>query len=242
MAETPRAWRTVLDRVEADLFAGALRPGDRLPGERALAGELGVGRSSVREALRVLEVMGVIRTATGSGPSSGAIVVAAPAGGLGALLRLQVAAQAFPFDDVVQTRLVLESAVAGDLASRDAPDLSAAEAALEAMRRETLTREEFLVLDLAFHHALAEASGNTVTAIIMSGLRSAIEAYVGAGAEHIPDWHATAARLLAEHTDVLEAIRSGDAAAASDRIRSHISGYYAQMREAEGVSVDGGAP
>ncbi|MGO1412551.1 MAG: FadR/GntR family transcriptional regulator, partial [Microbacterium sp.] len=72
MAETPKAWRSVLDRVEADLFSGRLGPGDRLPGERELASTMGVGRSSVREALRVLEVMGVVRTAVGSGPSSGA--------------------------------------------------------------------------------------------------------------------------------------------------------------------------
>jgi DNA-binding transcriptional MocR family regulator len=86
----------VLEKIEADLLSGALGPGDRLPPERELAATLGVGRSSVREALRVLEVMGLIRTATGSGPTAGAIVTATPHGGLAQLLRLQVAARAFP--------------------------------------------------------------------------------------------------------------------------------------------------
>ena len=46
-----RAWRVVLDRIEGDLLEGTLGPGDRLPPERELATTLGVGRSSVREAL-----------------------------------------------------------------------------------------------------------------------------------------------------------------------------------------------
>ncbi|HWV48229.1 MAG TPA: GntR family transcriptional regulator, partial [Microbacterium sp.] len=114
---TPRAWRTVLEHIETDLLEGRLGPGDRLPSERDLSADLGVGRSSVREALRVLEVMGLIRTSTGSGPQAGAIVIATPTGGMSALLRLQVAAQGFPLADVVKTRLVLEDAVATALAA-----------------------------------------------------------------------------------------------------------------------------
>ncbi|HLT66517.1 MAG TPA: GntR family transcriptional regulator, partial [Microbacterium sp.] len=72
MAEA-KAWRVVLSYVERQLRSGDLGPGDRLPGERDLATQLGVGRSSVREALRVLEVMGVLHTATGSGPRAGAV-------------------------------------------------------------------------------------------------------------------------------------------------------------------------
>ena len=60
-----RAWQVVLQHIEADLLAGRLVPGDHLPAERTLASELGVGRSSVREALRVLEVLGLIHTQTG---------------------------------------------------------------------------------------------------------------------------------------------------------------------------------
>ncbi|WP_432432547.1 FadR/GntR family transcriptional regulator [Cryobacterium breve] len=116
-----RAWELVLESIERDLLSGRLRPGDRLAPERALAASLGVGRSSVREALRVLEVLGLIRTATGSGPTSGAIIVALPGGGMSALMRLQVAAQGFPVADVVKTRLVLEAAVVTELADADGP-------------------------------------------------------------------------------------------------------------------------
>ncbi|HEY3509661.1 MAG TPA: GntR family transcriptional regulator, partial [Kribbella sp.] len=71
-------YELVLHRVEADLAAGRLRVGGRLPGERALAEQLGISRPSVREAVRVLEAMGVVRTATGSGPEAGTVIVAEP--------------------------------------------------------------------------------------------------------------------------------------------------------------------
>ncbi len=228
MPEAARAWQIVLEKIETDLLEGALAPGDRLPPERELAATVGVGRSSVREALRVLEVMGLIRTGTGSGPTAGAIIIATPRGGMSALLRLQVAAQGFPFDDVVRTRLVLESAVADALASDPARETAPARMHLDAMDAEGLTPAEFLSLDAQLHVALAEASGNVVIAAMMGGLRSAIESYVLAGAERIPDWEAAATRLRSEHRAILDAIDSGDPITSRTLIHDHITGYYAE--------------
>jgi GntR family transcriptional regulator, transcriptional repressor for pyruvate dehydrogenase complex len=221
-----RAWELVLRRIEADLVSGALRPGQHLPPERALAAELGVGRSSVREAFRVLEVMGLIRTATGSGPQSGAIVIATPTGGMSALLRLQVAAQGFPLDDVVRTRLVLEDAVVTAMAAAPDRDTGRAHELLAAMDAPDLTPSEFLALDAQLHLSLAEASGNTVIAAIMAGLRSSIESYVQAGVAAIQDWDAMATRLRAEHQALVAAIDAADVDAARTLVHAHITGYY----------------
>lgn len=111
-----RAWRLALEHIESLLLSGELRPGDHLPPERRLATDLGVARSSVREAIRVLDVLGLVRTATGSGPNAGAIIVASPNGGMSAVMRLHVAAQGFPVADVVEARLVVEPAIAAHLA------------------------------------------------------------------------------------------------------------------------------
>ena len=227
MSEQPaRAWRLVLEHIERDLLEGRLGPGDRLPSERDLATELGVGRSSVREAFRVLEVMGLIRTATGSGPQSGAIVIATPTGGMSALLRLQVAAQGFPLDDVVRTRLVLEDAVVATMAGSPDRDTTRAHRLLEAMDAPGLTPAEFLALDAQLHLSLAEASGNTVIAAMMAGLRSSIESYVQSGVAAIEDWEAMAARLRAEHRALVAAIDDADGPAARRLVHTHITGYY----------------
>ena len=227
-SDAPRAWQAVLEHVESRLLSGDLAPGDRLPGERALSSQLGVGRSSVREALRVLEVLGLIRTHAGSGPNAGAIIIATPGGGMSALMRLQVAARGFPVADIVRTRLILETSVAGDLAEAAHPDLSAAERLLDAMDSPELEPAEFLALDAAFHLALAEASGNEVITATMAGLRSGIEGYALAGLSTISDWGTTSARLRREHRGIIEAIRAADAPAARTRIHDHISGYYAE--------------
>jgi GntR family transcriptional repressor for pyruvate dehydrogenase complex len=228
MTDTARAWRVVLERIETDLLDGRLQPGDRLPPERELASMLGVGRSSVREAVRVLEVMGLIRTGTGSGPTSGAIIIATPRGGMSTLLRLQVAAQGFPIDDIVQTRLVLESAVVEALAADTSRSTADARLIVQAMDAADLTPAEFLALDAQLHLALAEASGNTVIAAMMGGLRTAIESYVQAGAVMLADWNATAARLRREHHGILDAVDAGDGALARTLIHAHITDYYAE--------------
>ncbi|WP_434810032.1 FadR/GntR family transcriptional regulator [Microbacterium sp. bgisy189] len=227
MPETTRAWRVVLEKIERDLLDGTLKPGDRLAPERELAATLSVGRSSVREALRVLEVMGLIRTGTGSGPTSGAIIIATPRGGLSQLLRLQVAAHGFPIADVVQTRLILEDWTAGQLAQADGLDLADVHTTLEAMADPALSIEEFLALDARFHLGLSEATGNVIVAATMGGLRTAIEGYVREGSHRIPDWPVTAAHLVQEHTDILAAIEAGDAERARALVASHITGYYA---------------
>lgn len=223
---TQRAWRTVLERIEADLLSGALSAGDRLPSERDLAADLGLGRSSVREALRVLEVMGLLRTSTGSGPQAGATVIATPSDGMSTLLRLQVAARGFHLDDVVDTRGVLEDAVVARLCTDPERDLSSIRGILREMDAADLTPGEFLALDAELHYALAEASGNTVIAAMMAGLRTAIESYILAGAERIDDWGAMAARLRTEHHAIVDAVERGDDHARS-LMHAHITGYSA---------------
>jgi len=242
----PRAWENVLRSVESQLLTGRLKPGDHLPPERQLAADLGVGRSSVREAVRVLEVLGLIRTATGSGPTAGAIIVATPSGGMSALMRLQVAAHGFAVADVVKTRLLLETSIAAELAtahSIGSPGnpgnpgdpgnpgaLDPVAQLLDAMDSPALTPPEFLALDAQFHLALAEASGNQVVAAMMAGLRNSIESYVLAAVPNLTSWGTTSARLRVEHRGILIAIAAGDPADAAARVRAHISGYYAQSR------------
>lgn len=145
---------------------------------------------------------------------------------MSALLRLQVAAQGFPLDDVVRTRLVLEDAVVQVLAAASDRDTSRAHELLEAMDARGLAPAEFLALDAQLHLSLAEASGNTVIAAMMAGLRSSIESYVQAGVSAIPDWEAMATRLRSEHRALVAAIDAADVEAARALVHTHITGYY----------------
>lgn len=214
----------VLRHVEGELASGRLRVGDRLPGERALGTQLGISRASVREGIRVLEAMGVIRTAVGSGPDAGAVVVADTAAGITSALRLHLASNTLPVADLVRTRLLLEGWAVREAARRhDEPMLDAAQALLDAMDGVDAV-EQFLRLDAEFHVTLSRAAGNTVVAAIMTSLRGAIHDYVRAAAPG--DWAPTARRLRRQHRNVLAAVRAGDGDRAARLVERHIEGFY----------------
>ena len=236
-------YELVLHRVEADLAAGRLRIGGRLPGERALAEQLGISRPSVREAVRVLEAMGVVRTATGSGPEAGAVIVAEPVSPLTAVLRLHLATNHLPMGDVVQTRLLLESWSAREAAAREleADELKVAEELLDRMDDTALSPEKFHVLDAEFHVALSGLAGNVLIAAVMTSLRSAIHGYVLAAVPNLPDWEATAVGLRAEHRAILAAVRGGEPERAAGLVTAHIRGFYQAAQLATFGGAEGGA-
>ncbi|TCO32566.1 GntR family transcriptional repressor for pyruvate dehydrogenase complex [Kribbella steppae] len=225
-------YELVLHRVEAELAAGRLRIGERLPGERVLAEQLGISRPSVREAVRVLEAMGVVRTATGSGPEAGAVIVAEPVSPLTAVLRLHLATNHLPMGDVVQTRILLESWAAREAAGRpvEGGELKLAEDLLDQMDASGLSPEEFHLLDAEFHVALSGLAGNVLIAAVMASLRSAIHGYVLAAVPNLLDWEATTVGLRAEHRAILKAIRAGEPNAAADLVTAHIRGFYQAAR------------
>ncbi|MGC4938386.1 FadR/GntR family transcriptional regulator [Kribbella sp. DT2] len=228
-------YELVLQQVEADLAAGRLRLGGRLPGERALAEQLGISRPSVREAVRVLEALGVVRTATGSGPEAGAVIVAEPSAPLTALLRLHLATSHLPMGDIVQTRVLLESWSAREAADQLAggerlEKLEIAEELLRRMDAGGLSPEEFHLLDAEFHVALAGLAGNVLIAAVMGSLRSAIHGYVLAAVPNLPDWDATVVGLRAEHHGIVGAIRDGRGEDAARLVTEHIEGFYRSAR------------
>lgn len=222
-----RTHERVMARIEADLAAGRLALGDRLPGERVLAGQLGVSRPSVREAVRVLEALGVVRTATGSGPDAGAILIADAATGIGAALRLHVATSGLRVQDVVELRLLVESWGMRTAAARTEEGvLERGAALLDAMDDPGLEADAFLELDAAFHTTLVGTAGNALVTAVMTGVRGAVLSYVRAGARGVADWDAMAARLRAEHRTILAAVRAGAADEAERAVRAHIEGFY----------------
>ncbi|TLM84389.1 FadR family transcriptional regulator [Pseudarthrobacter sp. NamE2] len=220
-----RTHQLVLSWIENELSGGRLAVGGRLPAERTLAEQLKVSRTSVREAIRILEAMGVVRAGVGSGPEAGTVVIADPTAALASALRLHIATQHLPVADIVETRVLLESwAVAK--ASPDAPELADAAVLLEGMAAEGLGVGDFLALDVRFHLALADAAGNAVVSAMMGSLREAIQGYAAELTSNLPDWEATASRLRAEHEAILAAIRNNDGGLAAKLVAAHIEGYY----------------
>lgn len=226
MRAGPRTSELVLAHIESELATGRLTLGGRLPAERALAEQLGISRPSVREAIRALEVLGVIRTGTGSGPDAGAVIVANPAAGIGAALRLHVATTGLAVADVVQLRVLIEGWALREAAGR--PDDTVFAAAAELLDEMDAERDpdRFLDLDTAFHTSLVGLCGNVLVTAVMTSVRGAVRSYIGTGATRLADWNATSGRLRDEHRRMYDAVRSGDPELAEREAIAHITGYY----------------
>lgn len=220
------AHSAILDWVEQRLRTGQLVSGDRLPGERALAEQFGVSRSSVREALRVLDALGLVRSGVGSGPRAGAVVVSEPSAALAWALRMHVATRALPIGDIVDMRVLLEteamraSSVTTGAARREI--LERAGGLLVQMEQDQLPDARFHDLDVAFHVALSELGGNTVGVTILESLRTAIIGYVSEGVSRVEDWPGLRGRLCVEHRAIHQAASRGEAQVAADLLRRHI--------------------
>lgn len=219
-----RTHQLVQSWLEEQLAAGQLAVGDRLPGERTVAEQLGISRASAREGIRVLEAMGIVRAGVGSGPAAGTVITANPAAALGSALRLHMATSHLPVADIVQTRLLLETWAAAHADAAD-PAMDDAAALLDAMDAAS-DEKEFLRLDALFHVAIAKAAGNVLIGAMMSSLRESIEAYTLRLTRNLPDWSATSNRLRAEHRHIHEAIRNDAGKLASQLIARHIEGFY----------------
>ncbi|MGY3127784.1 GntR family transcriptional repressor for pyruvate dehydrogenase complex [Agrococcus sp. UYP33] len=226
-----KAHETVMSWVTAELQSGRLSIGDHLPGERALAETLHVSRGSLREALRVLEALGTIRTSTGSGPRSGTIITAAPEQALALALDMQLATRHVEHAHMYEVRLLLETWAAEH--AHAGGDQGAAAKLLERMDEPDLPVEEFLQLDAAFHVELSRAAGNPLISTLMDALRTSIADHTLARARSLPDWTATAARLRSEHHGILERVRAGDRDGAAGLLRDHIEGYYGETADVE---------
>jgi len=221
---TAQAYETVIEEIESMIRSKRLKLGDRLEGERALADRLGVSRTSVREAIRVLSTLGIIRSAPGSGPSAGAQVIADPEVALSASLRLHVAVDSLSVGDVIDARVMLESWAYRQLEQLSDDVLAPARELLDAMDA-TDDPVEFHHIDTRFHLELVRLAGNPLVNAIMSSLRASIESYVLDAAPHLEDWQAIAARLRAEHRAIVAAMGEGDGDRTASLAEGHILAF-----------------
>jgi DNA-binding FadR family transcriptional regulator len=236
MTTAPRAYSVVLDWLEEQLRSGEIVVGDKLPGERALAEQFSISRASVREATRILDAMGLVRSGVGSGPNAGAIVISEPSAALAWALRMHVATRALPVRDLVQTRLLLETQAAHDAADpRIAPDseertaiLRSAGEVLDQMDHPGLPAADFHALDAQFHILLISLAGNVVVETMMASLRQATISYISETVADNPDWPAIARRLQEQHRAILAAVEKRQGERAAELLREHIT-WFTQL-------------
>lgn len=220
-----RAHEQVMAQIEERILAGDLSVGDRLPSERDLSAALGVSRPALRESLRVLEALGVLDIRRGG--EGGAVLLGNPGPGFMNLLKLQLALGQFCARDVLQTRIALETWSCREAAEKHTDeDIADLTKLLDDMEDPTIPTLEFNKLDALFHVRIADGTGNALSSHLMQSLRAAINQQMIEAYAALEDWRTTATIVRAEHRGILEALASGDAELASQRVHSHIVDFW----------------
>jgi GntR family transcriptional repressor for pyruvate dehydrogenase complex len=232
--EQRRAFEEILDQLEQAILGGELSAGDRLPPERELAARLGVSRTSVREALRVCEALGIVEVKTGT--ERGAMLREKPTNAFADVLRFLVALGHLSAETVLEFRLVLQVWAAGRAAGRRDEDvLDALGELVERMETGGLDRDQFRSADIDFHLALVRAGENELAALVFEAVRHSVEHIVLDMFRREANWEVLRQQLTREHRAILRAIASGDVEASRRLVEEHIRGFWAPRRNRNGA-------
>ncbi|HEV8354250.1 MAG TPA: FadR/GntR family transcriptional regulator [bacterium] len=216
-----RLYEDIVRQIQ-DLIADKhLAPGDRLPGERELADVLSVSRASVREALRVLDYLGVVEVR----PGEGTFVASTPPAPLDPSVYRLLRERTFLLDVLAARRVVEDEIVrlAARAATRD--DFDALEQYLETREHELAGGRQDVAGDLAFHAMLADTSGSAVLGSVMRYLN---ELWLRSR-EKTGRKETSPHKAHQYHRQVLAALRRRQTTAARQAMRRHLDDMRAQI-------------
>lgn len=214
---TPKASERLARHLATSIVEGEIDEGARLPHEGEMLAQLQVGRATLREALRLLEVWGliVIRTGPGGGPT-----VRRPSSGeFAEQLALMLQFQQLTLQDVSDARLALEPMMARLAAERvTAEQIADLRDSIAVMERSYEDPTEFWAQNARFHSAVAEAADSRVIAMIVDALK-----FIADGASSGVNYARPALEeVVHAHTKIVDLLEAGDAEGAAASMHLHL--------------------
>jgi GntR family transcriptional regulator, transcriptional repressor for pyruvate dehydrogenase complex len=212
----------VRDQLTQLILSGGVSPGGRLPSERELCRQMNIGRTSLREAIRALQALGLIEVRHGKGmyvrPDVNHVV---PYSAWPSTYKLSV-------HDVLELRLAIEPRAASLAATRgDSADFESIAESLAAMEEGQRQHDlaAMVMADLAFHQSIVKASKNPLFVEAMNRMTHVrIESLrVSLGRPERPQ------RVLGFHRDILEAIQRRDPQGAFEAMQAHVLNWADEM-------------
>ncbi len=210
----------IVEQIKALISQGQLKPGERVPSERDLAAMLGVSRPSVREAIMVLDAMGLVESRQGGGTYVRSLTEQSIADPLGGLL----ANNARMRHDLSEVRIGLESWSAY-LAAQNATDEDLAEMLkpLVEMRRLAPTGGWSADVDTRFHYAITNACHNTIQIHVLNTIHSLFKATIEVALFEFYRREGYAKLLLEQHEAIYRAIVERNPEVARQKMIEHLS-------------------
>ena len=210
-----RRYQQIAEQIQRLVAEGVLRPGDHLPAERDLALQFGVGRSSLRDAIRTLEVLGVVESRHGAGTvirdlDADALVVPLAR----ALLRKREMVA-----ELLEVRRMIEPALAGRAARNVTPaEIAQMEEILQRQAARIRRGEPTIEEDSEFHAALMRAARNSVVLRILDVLMHLLRESRARSLQ----FPGRVEKSYAGHQRILRALKRRDSGAAEDAVRKHL--------------------
>jgi len=205
----------IVDQITKLVVTGNLKVGDKLPPERELAEMLGVGRSSLREALRSMINMGLLAVKH----SEGTYIKKADANSLKPYFQWNIMLENSTLDDLIEARELIELNVVTKAAERrTSEDMRKLEETIKNMKENTDDRKTLVDYDIEFHRMLVEIAGNSIMLSMIEIIRSAMEvwfSYVLSYTKNVTD-------TIEEHTAIMNAVGTGDGEKARMLLKDHL--------------------
>ncbi len=218
----------IVTRLTNMIVDEGLRPGDKLPSERVLMRKLAVGRSSLREAIKILSGVGIVEVSVGEGmfvSGGGTSILSKPLS-----WRLLIGERST--EEIVEARRVIEVELAALAAERATPDeVAAVESYLAAMNENRKSPEAYSRYDLEFHLATARAAHNAVLLQVLDTLRNIVRAWID---KNIADYEVMP-QSLEEHIPIYESLLARDPEAARRSMALHLNRAGARL-----LAIDSG--
>jgi DNA-binding FadR family transcriptional regulator len=229
---TRRAFEEICERIREQLALGVLKPGDKLPPERDLAQQLGVSRNVLREALRSLEMAGVLRLQ--KGVKGGAFIQEGDTSRMNDVMRDMLSLGTISVRELSEARIhVLDLVVRLACTNARQSDFDAIEANIE--RTDLATREGRLLdrveCSREFYKLLAAATGNKVIAMIMDSVTEIHMRFVYA---KVSSSGAATPRLADKRRQFLSALRARSASDATRLMRTHLESVQRMLEQDPG--------
>ncbi|MFE2557859.1 FadR/GntR family transcriptional regulator [Streptomyces sp. NPDC059352] len=215
-----------IGKIKDMIVSGRLRPGEKLPREADLASELGLSRSSLREAVKALALMNVLDVRQGDGTYTTSL---SPALLLEALSFIVDFHQDDSVLDLFEVRRILEPAATGLAAERMSEDDRVELGKVLESVQAAATVEELVAADLEFHRRIALGAGNPVLASLVDNMSApTVRARIWRGATE----QGALERTLAEHRAIYGAIMARDRQLAQSWALVHVGGIESWLRTA----------
>ncbi|GAA2180735.1 FadR/GntR family transcriptional regulator [Leucobacter tardus] len=226
-------YERIVDQIERAILSGEIPVGAQLPSERELMVQFGVSRPTIREALRILQSMGLLESRPGT--RGGPVVLAPSAKTLSRSLRALVGTDAVEVADLVEYRVILEGSACRLAAIKhDDGQLSRMSVAIDRMERDAVSNaDSFADADLEFHEAIWAASGNQMLQLsgeAVAGVLLRLMQRDAAGEHHDNRVKLESARI---DRGLFAAIEQRDAGEASRIARQAVANRFAPLLTAE---------